>query len=146
MSLVKWEPLREFENIFDRYTRPLGWPIDSGINVGSAGDWVPRVDITETGAELVVKAEIPDVNKEDVKVSVNQRVLTIEGEKKHEQEEKDEKHHRIERYYGSFSRSFTLPENVDEAKIDASFKNGVLNLHIPKTKSSNLKGIEVQIK
>ena len=145
MSLVKWEPLREFENIFDRYARSLGWPAERNFDTLASGDWSPRVDISETENNLVVKAEIPDVDKDDIKVSVDQGILTIEGEKKQEKEKKDEKYHRIERYYGSFYRSFTLPANVDETKIEASFKNGVLNLHIPKLANATHKGINVKI-
>ena len=85
---------------------------------------------------LLIKAEIPDVNKDDVKVTVDNGVLTIRGERKQEKEEKGKKFHRVERYYGSFTRSFTLPDNVDEAKIKASFKEGMLNLQIQKTENA----------
>jgi HSP20 family protein len=94
----------------------------------------------------VIKAEIPEVKKEDVKVTVDNSILTIRGERKQEKEEKDKKYHRIERYYGSFTRSFTLPDNVDESKIEASFKDGMLNLQIPKTEEVKPKAIEVKVK
>jgi HSP20 family protein len=145
MSLVRWEPLREFEDAFDRYSKSLGWQSARNQELVSAGDWSPRVDISEVDSELVIKAEIPDVKKEDVKVSVENGVLTIQGERKQEKEEKGKKYHRIERSYGSFFRSFTLPDNVDEQKIEASFNNGMLNLHIPKTSEMKHKGIEVKI-
>lgn len=145
MQLTKWDPFREMEDRFDRFTKSLSWPHRNRQENMVTGDWAPRVDISETDKEFSIKAEIPDVNKEDVKVSVDDGVLTITGEKKQEKEEKGKKFHRVERYYGSFSRSFTLPENIDEKKIAASFKDGMLNLSIPKTQKSKPKGIEVKI-
>lgn len=145
MALIKWEPLHEIEDMFDRYTRAMGWPSNRGQELITTGDWSPRVDISETDDEFVVKAEIPEVKKEDVKVSVDNGVLTIQGERKQEKEEKGKKFHRVERYYGNFVRSFTLPDNVDEAKVKASFKDGVLNLQIPKTAGSKPKAIDVKV-
>ncbi len=145
MAIVKWEPLREIEDRFDRYTRAMGWPSGRGQEFITTGDWSPRVDISETDHEIVVKAEIPDVKKEDVKVTVDSGVLTIQGERKQEKEEKGKKFHRIERSYGSFVRSFTLPDNIDEAKVKATFKDGVLNLQIPKTAETKPKAIEVKV-
>jgi HSP20 family protein len=112
----------------------------------ATGDWAPRVDIAETEKEFSIKAEIPAVKKEDVKVTIDNGVLTIKGERKQEKEEKDKKFHRVERLYGSFTRSFTLPDNVDESKIEASFKDGVLNLSLAKTEETKPKAIDVKIK
>ena len=145
MALIKWEPLREIEDMFDRYTRAMGWPSIRGQELITTGDWSPRVDISETDNEFVVKAEIPEVKKEDVKVSVDNGVLTIQGERKQEKEEKGKKFHRVERFYGSFVRSFTLPDNVDETKVKATFKDGMLNLQIPKTAETKPKAIEVKV-
>lgn len=145
MALIKWEPMREIEDMFDRYTRAMGWPSNRGQELITTGDWSPRVDISETDNEFIVKAEIPEVKKEDVKVSVDNGVLTIQGERKQEKEEKGEKFHRVERYYGSFVRSFTLPDNVDETKVKATFKDGMLNLQIPKTAETKPKAIEVKV-
>jgi HSP20 family protein len=145
MSLVKWAPLNNIESMFDNYVRSLGWPLNGDQELISKDDWTPRVDISETDTELVIKADIPDVKKEDVKVSVEEGVLTIQGEKKQEREESGKKYHRIERFYGNFSRSFTLPSYVNEGKIEASFKNGVLQLHIPKTAQSAHKNIEIKV-
>jgi len=145
MSLIKWDPFREIENMFDRYTRAVGWPRSGSQEIMTTGDWSPRVDIAENDKEFVIKAEIPEVNKEDVKVSVDNGVLTIQGERKQEKEEKGKKFHRVERYYGSFTRSFILPENVDESKVKASFKDGMLNLNIPKTEKDKPKAIEVKV-
>jgi HSP20 family protein len=108
-------------------------------------DWVPSVDVSETEGEYQIKAEIPDVKKEDVKVTVEDGVLTIQGERKYEKEEKGKKYHRVERSYGSFIRSFTLPDLVDEAKVKAEFKDGVLNLQLPKSVKAKPKSIEVTV-
>ena len=111
----------------------------------TSGDWSPRVDIVENDKEFVIKAEIPEVKKEDVKVTVDNGVLTIRGERKQEKEEKGKKFHRVERHYGSFTRSFSLPENIDETKTKASFKDGMLDLKIQKTKEAKPKAIEVKV-
>lgn len=146
MKLTKWDPLREMEDFFDRYGRALSWTRRGSQETMATADWAPRVDISETDKEFNIKVEIPEVKKDDVKVTVENGVLTIRGERKQEKEEKDEKFHRIERSYGSFTRSFTLPDNVNESKIDASFKEGMLYLQIPKTEVSKPKAIEVKVK
>jgi HSP20 family protein len=145
MEVTKWEPFREMEDFFDRFSRPMGWPHRFGRELAMEGEWAPRVDISETDNEFVINAEIPDIKKEDVKVNVENGVLTLKGERKQEKEEKGKKFHRVERYYGSFCRSFVLPENVAEDKIDASFKDGMLKLTIPKTESKKPKAIEVKV-
>lgn len=145
MALMKWEPLREIEDMFDRYTRAMGWPSSQGQELVTTGNWMPRVDISETNNEFVIKAEIPEVKKEDVKVNVDNGVVTIQGERKQEKEDKGKKFHRVERYYGSFCRSFSLPDNVDETKIKASFKDGMLNLQVPKTAAAKPRAIEVKV-
>ena len=146
MPIVKWDPFGEIGDLFDRYTKAVGQPRKGSQEVMATGDWTPRVDIAETDKEFVIKAEIPEVQKEDVKVTVDSGVLTIRGERKQEKEEKEKKFHRIERYYGSFVRSFTLPGNVDETKIEASFKDGMLHLKIPKIEEVKPKAIEVKVK
>jgi HSP20 family protein len=146
MAIVKWDPFGEMEDMFDRYTKAVGWPRRGSQELMATGDWAPRVDISETDHEFIIKAEIPEVGKEDVKVTVDNNVLTIRGERKQEKDEKGKKFHRVERYYGTFARSFSLPENVDQAKIEASFKEGVLNLRLPKTEKVRAKEIEVKVK
>ena len=146
MELTKWEPFREMDDVFERFARPLGWHHRFGQELAKAGDWAPRVDIAETDKEFVIKAEIPEISKEDVKVTVENGVLTFRGERKKEKEEKSKKFHRIERYHGCFCRSFSLPDNVDESKIDASFKDGMLELTVPKTETKKSKSIEVEVK
>ncbi|MFI5323072.1 MAG: Hsp20/alpha crystallin family protein [Thermodesulfobacteriota bacterium] len=145
MEIVRWDPWREIADKFDRYTRAVGQPQAGSQEVIATGDWAPRVDIAETDEAFVIKAEIPEVNKEDVKVTVDNGVLTIRGERKQEKEEEGKKFHRVERYYGRFARSFTLPDNVDETKIKASFKDGMLNLQIQKTGKAKPKVIEVKV-
>ena len=145
MALIKWEPMREFEDLVDRYSRAMGWPANRGQETMATGDWLPRVDISETEGEFVIKAEIPEVRKENVKVGIDNGILTIQGERRQETDEKKEKYHRIERSYGSFVRSFTLPDNVDETAIKAVFKDGMLNLSIPKSEAAKPKSIEVTV-
>lgn len=147
MALVKWDPWREIEDMFDRYTRAIGMPrrTGSGSEIAAVTDWSPQVDIAEAPNEFTIKAEIPEVNKDDVKITIDNGVVTIRGERKQEKEEKDKKFHRIERFYGSFSRSFSLPDNVNGSTAKATFKDGVLTLQIPKTAETKPKGIEVKV-
>ena len=145
MTIVRWNPWRELEEITDRYARTVGQAQAGGQEVVATGDWAPRVDIAETDTAFEIKAEIPDVKNEDVKVTVYNGVLTIRGEKKQETEEKGKKFHRVERKYGSFTRNFTLPDNVDETDIMAEFKDGILNLQIKKTEEAKPKAIEVKV-
>lgn len=145
MAIVKWDPWRELDDLFDRYGRAGGGQRGSGREIAGAEDWTPRVDIAETEKAFVIKAEIPEVKKDDVKVTINNGVLSLSGERRQEKEEKGKTFHRVERHYGSFSRSFTLPENVDEAKIKATFKDGMLSLEIPKSEAQKPKAIEVKV-
>ncbi len=127
MTLTRWNPFRELDAILNQYNRAVTqnpWPSTSPA-------WAPSVDITENNDAFLIKAELPAVKKDDIKVEINQGVLTLSGERK--QESRDEKAHRIERFYGSFSRSFTLPDNVEESAIAAAYQDGVLTLTLPKT-------------
>lgn len=145
MTLVRWNPWREIEEMAERYNRAVGQPQAGGQEAVATGDWAPRVNIAETDKAFEIKAEIPEVNKEDVKVTVYNGILSIRGERKHEKEETGKKFHRIERHYGSFTRNFTLPDNVDENDIKASFKDGILILTIQKTEEAKQKAIEVKV-
>jgi len=111
----------------------------------TVADWMPVVDISESDGEYLIKAELPEVKKEDVKVTVEDGVLTIQGERRQEKEEKGKRYHRVERSYGSFVRSFTLPESVDEGGVKAEYKDGVLNLHLPKSEKVKPKAIDVKV-
>lgn len=151
MSLVRWDPFRELEEVSDRLNRVFG---RAGLARSGAAtskdaltvfDWAPTVDIVETNEDFQIKAELPEVRKEDVKVSVDNGVLRIEGERKQEKEEKGKKFHRVERSYGSFLRTFTLPDNVDEAQVRADFKDGILNVRLQKTEKAKPKSIEVKV-
>ena len=107
--------------------------------------WAPLVDITEDDKEYLIKVELPEIKKEDVKVTVENGTLTISGERKFEKEEKDKKYHRVERAYGSFVRSFALPEGTDGSKVSADYKDGVLKVHLPKSEQVRPKSIEVKV-
>jgi HSP20 family protein len=147
MALIKWDPFNEIDDMvsrLERYTGKLGWPNLRREDFATS-EWTPRVDIVETEGEYTIKAELPEVNKEDVKVSVENGELTLSGERKQEKEEKNKRFHRIERYYGSFMRSFTLPDNVDETKIKAVFKDGMLNLSLPKSAEHKTRSLQVKI-
>lgn len=142
MNLTVWNPFREMEELLDRYSRSARNTMAVGESgVVEAGDWMPRVDITETDSELVVKAELPGVEKDKIKVSIDNGMLTIRGEKR--SEIKDEKRHRIECASGSFVRSFALPQYIDAEKVEAAHRNGTLILTIPKLDKAKPKQIEV---
>lgn len=145
MNLVKWNPLRELDELSERMSRLFGSLKTNGGEALTIPEWAPAVDIAETDSEFLVKADLPDMKKENVKVTVEEGVIRIEGERKQEKEEKGKKFHRIERSYGSFVRSFTLPENVDEKNIKAEFKDGVLSVHLPKAAKAKPKGSEIKI-
>ena len=148
MALVRWDPFRELEEVSDRLNRMFARPAaarTNGKETMIVADWTPSVDISETEVEYQIKAEIPDVKKEDVKVTLEDGVLTIQGERRQEKEETGKKYHRVERSYGSFVRSFTLPDLVDEGKVKAEFKDGVLNLQLPKSEKAKPKAIEVKV-
>ena len=148
MTLVRWDPFRELEDMSYRLNRMFSRPAlpqANGKETMIVADWVPSVDVSETDGEYQIKAEIPDVKKEDVKVTLEDGVLTIQGQRKQEKEDKDTKYHRVERAYGSFVRSFTLPDLIDEQRVKAEFKNGVLNLQLPKSEKAKPKAIEVTV-
>lgn len=152
MSQVRWNPFREIDELFDRYNRVFALPTAAQLPGDGANrealarpDWLPAVDIFETSDAFRLKVELPDVEKEDVKVSLNNGVLSISGERKLELADGETRHRRIERSYGSFSRSFTLPEQADEKGIDAAYRNGVLTLTIPKAPKQEPRAIEVKV-
>lgn len=147
MAIVRWDPWREIEDVFGRYSRANGVTRGGNQELACACDcdWTPRVDIAETDKAFVIKAEVPEVKKEDVSITVESGVLTIRGERKQEQEEKGKTFHRVERCYGEFTRTFSLPDNVDETNIKAVFKDGMLSLEIPKTEKAKPKAIEIKV-
>ena len=149
MTLTRWSSFRDMEDLFDRFSRSFGsLPAVRGKGSREAlaiADWAPTVDISETDTEFVIKVELPEVGKDDVKVSIHEDVLAIQGERKMEQEESNKKFHRVERAYGRFARSFMLPENVDESSVSAKHKDGVLTLRLTKTAEAQPKSIEVKV-
>jgi len=111
----------------------------------TAPDWVPAVDISEDANEYLIKADLPEINKDDVKVSVENGVLTFKGERRFENEEHETKYHRRERSYGSFLRGFAIPEDADPEKVSAEFKDGLLVIRLPKSEAEKPKLIQVQV-
>ncbi|MEW6247725.1 MAG: Hsp20/alpha crystallin family protein [Nitrospirota bacterium] len=147
-TVARWDPFRELEELSERLNRVFGRPPvrrDNSKEALTVADWIPAVDISESEGEYLIKAELPGVKKEDIKVTLQEGVLTIQGERKQEKEEKGRKYHRIERSYGTFMRSFTLPDSADDSKVSAEFKDGLLYLHVPKSEKAKPKAIEVKV-
>ena len=144
MRLVSWSPFQEFENVFNRYNglRSRNWPREDDRAVA---EWRPIANISETDSEYLIKAELPEVKKEDVEVTVHEGVITIKGERREETTEDSEKQHRVESVYGSFARSFALPADVDESGIRAESKDGVLRVHLPKAEVKKPKAVAIDV-
>ena len=145
MNIVSWTPFREMDDMLNRY-RSSFLGSDDAVTRGISMDWRPVADISETGQEYLIKAELPEVERKDVHVSVENGRITISGERKMDKEEEDATQHRIESFYGTFSRSFALPPDVDQKNISAKSENGVLKVHLPKTKVTTPKPTEIPIK
>ena len=148
MSLMRWDPSRELEEVSERLNRLFGRPIatrETGKEALATPDWAPALDIVETPEEYVIQVEVPGITKENVKVNVMDGILRIEGERRQEKEEKGKKFHRIERCYGTFLRTFGLPEYVDETQVRAEFKEGILTIRLPKTQKAKPKTVEIKV-
>ena len=146
MSLVKWNPAKDLLDLQKELNKVFGEFFSrSPMELGSF-EWAPAVDIIENDNEFVVKAELPGITQDDIKVSLSNDVLTIKGEKKQEKEEKGKNFHRIERSYGSFHRSFSLPSKVQADKVKAVYKNGVLEITLPKAEEVKPKEITIDVK
>jgi HSP20 family protein len=147
MNLIRWQPFTEADDFFRGFPSPiLGRLPRLFDDEGSARlEWSPAADISETEKEYLVKAELLGVKREDIKVDLADGVLTIAGERRLETDEKSEKSHRVERFYGSFRRSFGLPQNADAAGIRAESKDGVLNVHVPKLKVDKPKATQIKV-
>lgn len=143
MSLIRWEPLREFDDLFRHYSPLFGRSLRNTEE--GAAHWAPSANISETDKEYVIKAELPEVKKEDVKITLDDGVITVSGERKFEKEQKDERTIRVESYYGTFERRFSLPENADTAAISAESKDGVLRIRIPKQTVTKPKTLTIPV-
>lgn len=151
MAIVRWEPFRDLVSLQDRMNRLFDESF-RGVSRGAGeedwalgGSWAPAVDIFEHEGNIVLKAELPGVDSKDVDVRVENNVLTLRGERKFDSEVKKESYHRVERAYGAFSRSFTLPTVVDTDHIKAEFKDGVLRLTLPKREEAKPKQITINV-
>src|SRR5512142_3357009 len=148
-ALTRWNQLKEMEalrqglgSLFSR--SPVQWP-EGQEEPMAVAEWAPLVDISEDDKEYLIKAELPEVKKEDVKVTAEEGTLTITGERRFEKEEKGKKYHRVERAYGSFGRSFSLPDDASPGKVTAEFRDGVLTVHLVKTEQAKPQHIEVKV-
>jgi HSP20 family protein len=146
MPIVKVDPFREFAAMQDRMNRLFGNVYLRDEDTGLRGTWVPAVDIFETdGHDLVVRAELPGIDREDIDVTVENSTLLLKGEKKFNAEVKEDQYRRIERTYGTFHRSFTLPNTVDTSKVSADFRNGVLTVKLPFREEAKPRTINVEV-
>ncbi len=147
--LTHWNPLREIQELQHRVLNALGTAPGTASNGEreslAVAEWVPVVDIVEDDKEFLVKAELPEVARDNVHVTVENGRLTIRGERRFEKEETGKKYHRVERSYGTFLRSFNLPENADAEKVEAEFKDGMLFVHLSKQEKAKPREIEVKV-
>lgn len=147
-NLVRWDPFNELDRMdrtFNRMMRRAFSGVPRSALEGESLEWSPSANISETDKEYLIRAELPAVRKEDVKVTVDGGMITIEGERKQQKEDKAEKYHRIESVYGSFSRSFALPEDINADAIRCEDKDGVLTVHIPKSEPRKTKPKQITV-
>ncbi len=147
MNMQVWNPFQEFENLLERYNksgaRNLGTRMDNDLNFA---DWAPSVDIEEDKDKYLIRADLPGVEKENIDVKLENGVLSIRGEKRSESETGEgTRNHRKERFYGTFARSFTLPDSVQSDAVEAHYKDGVLSLTVPKAEEAKPKAIDIKI-
>lgn len=148
MALIRWDPFREMSSLQERMNRVFSEVLARspiGEEEISRGAWVPAVDIFETPESIVLKAELPGITKDDIFVKVKDNTLSLKGEKKFEKEVKEENYHRGERSYGSFQRAFTLPSTGQQDKVKAKFKDGILQIVLPKVEEAKPKQIKVEV-
>lgn len=148
-TLTRWDPFKELDELQSRISRVLGGQSRRGNGHDkeqiTVAEWEPLVDISEDDNTYLIKAELPEIHKEDVKVRLEHGVLNISGERRWEKEEGNRKYHRVERAYGSFMRSFTMPDDADPDKVKAEFKDGVLRVTINKSEKAKARAIEVKV-
>jgi HSP20 family protein len=144
MTIVRWEPLREFGTLQNEMNRLFNTVLDAPApGNGTARRWMPAMDLVESGDHFVLRADLPGMSEDDIKIEFEDRTLTVSGERKSEHESKNEGFHRVERAFGAFSRSLTLPEGVDPEAVTASFDRGVLEVSIPKPEARKPRRIEI---
>ncbi len=149
-KVIAWNPLREIDEAQNRLSRFFlaGFPNRMGsgeIPSLAVADWSPEVDISEDDHGYLLKADLPEMKKDDVKVTVEDGILSVSGERKSEKEDQKKKFHRVERSFGNFRRSFTLPEDADSTKVTAEFRDGVLKVHLPTTPVARSKATQVKV-
>src|SRR6058998_3783775 len=149
-KVITWNPLREMDEAQNRFDPFFlaGFPNRMGsgeIDSLTVADWSPEVDISEDDRGYLLKADLPEMKKDDVRVTVEDGVLCVSGERKSEKEDQRRKFHRIERAFGNFRRSFTLPEDADSTKVTAEFRDGVLKVHLPTTTKARSKALDVKV-
>jgi HSP20 family protein len=148
-ALAHWNQLKELEDLHKSlgslFGRPQTQRLESKEELMRVPEWTPLVDISEDAKEYLIKAELPDVRREDMKISMEDGTLTIAGDRKYEKEENGRKYHRVERAYGSFGRSFSLPDDASPAKVTADFKDGVLKVHLAKNEKARPQQVEVLV-
>jgi HSP20 family protein len=147
MAIVKYNPFRELRAMQEQMNRllDLAWNRESGEEMRE-GMWQPPVDIFEDAESLIIKAELPGIDQKDIDVRIEDSTLTLRGERKHDQEVRKENYHRVERYYGAFQRSFSLPTTIDQEKVKATCDKGVLTIVLPKKEETKPKQISIEIK
>lgn len=147
MAIVRWSPFRSILSLRDEMDRLLNEFYGSMLPSSESyeGDWYPAMDVSETNDEIVATLELPGMNREDIKVTVSDGVLTVSGEKKQEKIDENENRHRVERTYGYFRRSISLPADIDTSKVKATYKDGVLKVTMPKLEEKKTKEIPVQV-
>ena len=144
-NITRWEPFRDLVSLRSDFDRLFG-SFFSTLPVAQEDYWAPVVDVIENNGNIEVKAELPGMKKGDIKVTVKDNILSLSGERQQEQETKEKSYHRIERYYGSFCRNIQLPESVEADKVKATYKDGVLNIVLPKPETAKPKKIDVDVK
>ena len=147
MAIVRYDPFRDLRTLQEEVNRLFSTNLtrsfgDEGIGRGA---WAPSVDIYENKDQIVLEAELPGMKQEDFDLSIENNVITLRGERRFEKSDESDNYHRVERSYGKFERSFTLPDKADGTKVNAEFKDGVLQVHLPKTEKPATKAVEVKI-
>jgi len=144
VDLVSWDPYREFRSLSDRFNRALGsTPAARREEELSLGAWMPPVDIAEDKDRILLTAELPGVKENEISIQMEGNLLTLRGERKFEEEKEGRNYHRVERSYGQFVRSFTLPNNVDRESIKANFRDGILEIELPKREEAKPRQIKI---